>query len=617
MMMKTNIMKHLILFAVIALSLGCADLNQEPEGALTSSNPISSVSELQKYVNQFYEETFRIQPANLQSAGIAFDDQYSDNMACSSVPSLLDGTRSVSSAASPAEYTKIRSLNFLFANINNCKGNQADIDQYTGEAYFFRAYYYFNMVCKYGDITWIDRVLDASSEQMKLKRDSRADVINHILSDLDNAINLLNTKSNSSTMRLHKDVALAFKSRVALFEGTWQKYHKAKNDPFFTAGITDARINNYLEQARDAALAIIQSGRWKIYSTSNPLTDYKNLFITKDLSTNSEVLFWKKYDAKVVGNNVTRYCNKGGGNIGLTLSLVNDYLTRDGRIFTGAERDEAQKKYGKELDPALRDPRLCQTVARPGERLRPLTSNAAYIYMPEFSPIITEVALPVMWANPTGYSLLKFIEVDCTDAAADDELKGECPAIQFRYAEVLLNYAEALAELEGASAQEKIAKALQPLRDRVGMPGIDFQREYNTDPDYPFHHLEATIQVVRRERRIELACEGIRMFDIFRWAAADILIANKEMLGALFTGSNMEAANTAGGYFKGNLIYDKPTGNNLYLSGKPGDTKRYISPYKGVCPNGLTFNVNRDYLYPISLDEIALTGNMWKQNPGW
>lgn len=617
MMMKTNIMKHLILFAVIALSLGCADLNQEPEGALTSSNPISSVSELQKYVNQFYEETFRIQPANLQSAGIAFDDQYSDNMACSSVPSLLDGTRSVSSAASPAEYTKIRSLNFLFANINNCKGNQADIDQYTGEAYFFRAYYYFNMVCKYGDITWIDKVLDASSEQMKLKRDSRADVIDHILSDLDNAINLLSTKSNSSTMRLHKDVALAFKSRVALFEGTWQKYHKAKNDPFFTAGITDARINNYLEQARDAALAIIQSCRWKIYSTSNPLTDYKNLFITKDLSTNSEVLFWKKYDAKVVGNNVTRYCNKGGGNIGLTLSLVNDYLTRDGRIFTGAERDEAQKTYGKELDPALRDPRLCQTVARPGERLRPLTSNAAYIYMPEFSPIITEVALPVMWANPTGYSLLKFIEVDCTDAAADDELKGECPAIQFRYAEVLLNYAEALAELEGASAQEKITKALQPLRDRVGMPGIDFQREYNTDPDYPFHYLEATIQVVRRERRIELACEGIRMFDIFRWAAADILIANKEMLGALFTGSNMEAANTAGGYFKGNLIYDKPTGNNLYLSGKPGDTKRYISPYKGVCPNGLTFNVNRDYLYPISLDEIALTGNMWKQNPGW
>lgn len=616
-MMKTNIMKHLILFAVIALSFGCADLNQEPEGALTSSNPISSVSELQKYVNQFYEETFRIQPANLQSAGIAFDDQYSDNMACSSVPSLLDGTRSVSSAASHAEYTKIRSLNFLFANINNCKGNQADIDQYTGEAYFFRAYYYFNMVCKYGDITWIDKVLDASSEQMKLKRDSRADVIDHILSDLDNAINLLSTKSNSSTMRLHKDVALAFKSRVALFEGTWQKYHKAKNDPFFTAGITDARINNYLEQARDAALAVIQSGRWKIYSTSKPLTDYKNLFITKDLSTNSEVLFWKKYDAKVVGNNVTRYCNKGGGNIGLTLSLVNDYLTRDGRIFTVAERDEAQKTYGKELDPTLRDPRLCQTVARPGERLRPLTSNAAYIYMPEFSPIITEVALPVMWANPTGYSLLKFIEIDCTDAAADDELKGECPAIQFRYAEVLLNYAEALAELEGASAQEKIAKALQPLRDRVGMPGIDFQREYNTDPDYPFHHLEATIQVVRRERRIELACEGIRMFDIFRWAAADILIANKEMLGALFTGSNMEAANTAGGYFKGNLIYDKPTGNNLYLSGKPGDAKRYISPYKGVCPNGLTFNVNRDYLYPISLDEIALTGNMWKQNPGW
>lgn len=615
--MKTKIGKLFILSAVMALSVGCADLDQEPKGALTSSNPISSVAELQKYVNQFYEGTFKTQPGGLQAAGIAFDDQFSDNMACSSVPSLLDGTRSLSSASSPSEYQKIRSVNFLLQNIANCKGNKSDIDQYTGEAYFFRAYYYFSMVCKYGDITWIDKVLAPNSEEMKLKRDSRVEVIDHVLQDLDKATELLGIKSNSATMRIHKDVALAFKSRVALFEGTWQKYHKAKNDPFFTAGITDAKIGNYLEQARDAALQVIQSGRWKIYSASKPLTDYKNLFITKDLSSNSEVLFWKKYDATISGHDITRYCNKGGGNIGLTLSLVDDYLTRDGRIFTGTEREEAQKTYGKELDPTLRDPRLCQTVARPGERLRPLTSNAAYIYMPEFSPIIAEVSPAVMWPNPTGYSLLKFVEMDCTDAAADDEHKGECPAIQFRYAEVLLNYAEAVAELEGAAAQDKIAKTLKPLRDRVGMPGIDFQREYNTSADYPFSNLETTIQVVRRERRIEMACEGMRMNDIFRWAAADVLIAGKTPLGALFTGSNMEAANKPGKYFGGNLKYDLTTGNNLYLSGKSGDAKRYISPYKGVCPNGMGFNVKRDYLYPISQDEIALTGNMWTQNPNW
>ena len=205
--------------------------------------------------------------------------------------------------------------------------------------------------------------------------------------------------------------------------------------------------------------------------------------------------------------------------------------------------------------------------------------------------------------------MLKFNEYNTTyGATTDGEGKSQAPAIQYRYAEVLLMYAEALAELDGAGNANEIIKALQPLRDRVGMPAVDFDREYNTEPDYPFANLNKYIQVVRRERRIELACEGQRFDDICRWAAAGTLISGKRPLGALFTGSTLEAQNTAGGYYKGLLS----VGVNIQIN-----AAGYIDPYKVQMPNGFGFKTNRDYLLPISERMISLTEGLWTQNPGW
>lgn len=616
--MKSIINKYLIINLILITFTGCQSLDLYPEGELTTANPLSSVPELQKYMNQFYENAFIGQPTGMDTDGIAFLDKYSDNMVVPIPPSLINGTRSISTSSAISEYSHIRGLNFFFENIGNCIGNQVDIDHYTGEAHFFRASLYFSMLQKYGGVSWVDKVLPPDAEAMKIPRETHAATADLILEDLDKAISLLSLMNNSASMRIHKDVALALKSRVALYEGTWQKYHKQKNTPFFTDGVTDEKINNYLTQAHDAAKAVIDGGRWSVYSTGSTQSDYQQLFITYDLSNNSEVLFWKKYDATAtppVGHSITRYLNEGGGNVGLSLSLIDDYLTNDGRIFQGIERENAQKVYGKELSPELRDPRLSQTVAMPGIRLKPTYSSN--IYMPPFSPLISSVTPSVSWTNPSGYSMLKFVEIDCMEEAITGDFKSQAPAILFRYAEVLLNYAEALAELQGATAQSKIADILQPLRDRVNMPGINFTREYNTQPDYPFHSQEATIQVVRRERRIELAAEGMRMNDLFRWALADETLAGKRHLGPLFIGSNMVEANVEGGYFNNNLVYDQASGNNIYLSGNPGDPKRYLDPYRNLCPNGLGFNPQRDYLYPISQDQIALTGNLWNQNPGW
>lgn len=590
---------------------GCFDLDKTPEAVLSTSTAFKSTSEIQKYLNQFYESAYRGHPMVTESSGIGRGDDASDNMIPNAINTRLAGMTSLSNASQLGQYNYIRNVNFLILNLDNCKETGAAMDQCIGEAYYFRAWYYYQLLINYGGVTWIEELLDPVQEQMERPRDSRTFIADKILADLDIAIDHLQPQSNSASMRIHKDVARILKSEVALFEGTWEKYHKAKNTPFFDPGITDEKIKDYLQQAAEAAYEVMSEGRWSIYR-GDPLTCYRDMFITLDLSSNPEVLWWKKYDAADnIGHSMTRYLNKGGGRTGASASLVDDYLTIDGRPFIGSEKDEAKKIYGTELQPTLRDPRLSQVVCIPGQPLRP---NNGYVF--EYPPLDGES----YHQNTTGYSILKYVEFNTTyEATIDGEYKSQAPAIQFRYADALLNYAEALAELDGAGNATKIQEALKPLRERVGMPAVDFDREYNTDPSYPFRNLDKYIQCVRRERRVEKAFEGCRLQDILRWAAADVLIHGVTPTGALLVGSDLENnpfyKDNQGNY---SLKYDQPSGNNVYLTGKPGDAKRYIIPFDpSPYPNGWQFDLNRDYLLPIQERMLTLTGNQWVQNPGW
>ena len=600
-------MKKIHLFLGLALMLGlnaCYDLDKEPEGVLSTATPFTSTGEMRNYLDQFYESAVRGQGfAAGGGSGIAGNDVNSDNMAASSVNTRLAGETALSSASSLGGYTNIRNVNFFLNNLDNCteKGS-ATYNQYVGEGYYFRAWYYYQMFINYGPLAWVDTPLDPDIEALKLPRESRTVIADHILADLDMAISHLSEQSNSGTMRIHKDVARALKSEVALFEGTWEKYHKAENNAFYDKTVTDEKIRSYFTQAAAAAKEVMDRGVWRIYNTGNPLNDYRQVFQTTDLSSNPEVLWFKMYDGDQVGNNVNRYLNMGGGSAGVTASLVDDYLTIDGRPFIGEEQIEAKKVWGNELLPTVRDPRLSQTVCIPGQILRP--DQGGYTLPP--------LVASGYHQNTTGYSLLKHVQIDYT-GNLDAEFKGATPAIQFRYADVLLNYAEALAELDGAANANEIIAALQPLRDRAGMPAVDFDREYNQDPNYPFHGLDKYIQAVRRERRIEKACEGRRLEDILRWAAADELIVGKWATGALYVGSNLESHE---GY--STLVYDQPSGNNLYLTGNPGDALRYIVPVNPTnYPNGWQFKLDRNYLLPLQERMITLTDGLWEQNPGW
>lgn len=599
------------LAAIIIIVQSCNKdfLDRAPLDAVTTAGSLASAREMRLYMNQFYENSFEEQSTTPGSGGLAYEDAYSDNMVNADLNFRLNGQLAISNAVRLSEYDNIRGINFFLENAHHATAVTPEVNQYVGEAYFFRAKLYFDLLQKYGGVTWVNQVLADDPAIMQIPRDSRVLVTDSILADLDKAVLLLPVKNNSAGMRLHQDVALALKSRVALYEGTWEKYHQLENDAFYTKDISNEKIIAYLTQARDAADAIIKSGRWKIYAKGNFLSDYSDLFINPDLSNNSEALFWKKYDAgQNIAHSVSKYTSTGGGNMGITQSLVDDYLTIDGKPFSGSIKDDAQKVYAAELQPALRDPRLSQTVIKPGDPLKP------NVLAPAFPPLNQSG----FNRSVTGFAMHKYIEYDNASAVTDDH-RSNAPAIYFRYAEVLLNYAEAVAELEGDPGL--IAAAINPLRDRVGMPHVDFDREYNTEIAYPFRDLSKVIQCVRRERRVELAMEGFRLQDIFRWASAEKLIVGVRPLGVLFIGSNIADANSPTGFYSSSLLYydTAPQGKsiNLYLSGNPGDIKRYVEPFKFIMPNGYNFKLDRDYLLPIQQRMIQLTDGKWNQNPGW
>lgn len=608
--MKLKKFTYIVLGLTCSLLVACNSnfLNREPLDQLSTSGSLASTNELRLYINQFYQ-TLPNHPSTTGGNGIAFEDAKTDNMIFTNVDNRLNGQLTVSNATSISEYTQIRSLNFFLKQSSNAKGNQSEINRYLGEAYFFRAWYYFELVKKYGDVTWVNQLLNSEDESTFLARDSRIVIVDSILNDLDRSATLLPTQSTNTSMRIHKDVALTLKSRVALYEGTWQRYHKLKATPFFTTTVSESKIKDYLTQARDAAKEIIDGNRWKIYSTGKYNDDYRNMFNTADLSTNSEVMLYRRYNpAENIGHGVSKYLSTGGGDIGLTQSLVSDYLTIDGKPFVGTLQNSMQQVYGQDMLPTVRDPRLSQTAVLPQAPLRPDAVAANF-------PPINQSGFN---RSTTGYPMYKYVEYTNLSAVTDDGMSA-APVIYFRYAEVLLNYAEALAELK--EDPTKIVQAIHPLRARLNLPDMDFDREYNTAASYPFSTLDKYIQAVRRERRVEMVAEGQRLQDIFRWAAADQLIVGKRPLGILFIGSNIAQENTSTGFYKDNLLYydNAPAGKNInfFLSGNPGDAYRYMDPYKSVLPSGYKFRVERDYLLPIQQRMIELTGGKWKQNPNW
>jgi hypothetical protein len=491
---------------------------------------------------------------------------------------VLNGERTKRTGNWTGEWRNIRNVNIFFKNYGRCEDSFDSYKHYVGEAHFFRAWFYFDLLKSYGDLPWYSEVLDLDSDdQLNRPRDPRTLVADSILADLDKAISYLDVRSTTGNSRISKEAALALKTRIALFEGTWQKYHA--NTPFGTAGADPAK---YFRQSVSAAEELIK-GNYTVglYSQGKPDSDYFTLFGLDNMSNVNEVLLYKAFNAADGARNSTQSTITYNTNQkGVTWDLVSSYLSKSGKPYNYIQL--AQTTKGNDFLTRIAadcDPRLKSTIWIPGD----LMAQVVNLFFTK--PTINEGALQLC---PTGFQVKKTANPYSNSAGQSWEIPSETGYIILRYGEVLLNYAEAKYELDKTVAVEQ----LNLLRARVGMPAFSVNPQ-SSDPnrvDYGYNVTDELYEI-RRERRVELALEGQRKDDYRRWAA-HTLIKSKRPKGYPFKQSEFPT-------FKPVL-----------------DENGLIDYYSTIMPVGYKFRENIDYLTSIPQDELSLNPNLI-QNPGW
>ncbi|WP_277482236.1 RagB/SusD family nutrient uptake outer membrane protein [Catalinimonas alkaloidigena] len=572
-----------ILGMFVLLFAGCSEdeLDMSPLSEVTTDNFFQKASDLQLYTNSFYlmipERIYR-------------EDDGTDNVILNSADERLRGDRVIPTDAATADWTwdDLRKINYFLQNYQRCQ-DEAAKRHYSGVARFFRAYFYFDKVKRFGDVPWYSEPVEPTDEEALNKtRDSRQLVMDSVLADLDYAIENMN--ASTEVYRATKWTAMALKSRAGLYEGTFRKYHGLEGS------------EKFLNASWEAAEALMESGTYTVYSSGNPEEDYRNFFSSHD-AIGDEVILGRQFVTEHgIDHNVNYFTiTSSYGMPGMPKDLVNSYLMQDGSRFTD-QPDFNQIEFVEEVQ--NRDPRLSQTIRTPG-----------YTRLGE-----TFVLPPDLGATVTGYQLTKFVTEPAFDS--NDESITDMPI--FRYGEVLLNYAEARAEL-GILTQDDLERSVNLLRARVGMPGMNLQAANNNPDPYlqaQYVNVEAgpnqgIILEIRRERRIELFMEGYRWDDLMRWKEGQKLV--QDIRGMYFPGAGEYDLEDDGDIDV--IIFSGEAGDKqdgvLYL--KLGedialDANGLINPYPSLGERD--FDENKDYLYPLPRTEILLNPNL-EQNPGW
>ena len=594
------------IFPIIIMATGltaCNLLDLEPKSEVSVSDYFKTESDLEMFSNPFYNNLLDKAP---------FDDQ-SDVLVELILDEIMEGgsRRTTPASGGGWTWTDLRRANTLIEYADNCDDKEA-VAHYTAVARFFRAYFYFQKVVRFGDVPWYDVQLYSDDEALYKPRDSRELVMAKMLEDIDYAI--ANLPSAVSTYHVNRWSALALKSRFCLFEGTYRKYHNLT--------IEGHTYQEYLTLAAEAAHEIMTSGPYKLHDTGNPEEDYLTLFSQSEADVDEYILAINFDYAGGARHNASAYMvNAGQGSPGLTRKFINTYLMKDGSRFTESHPEYATMQFKDET--ANRDPRLAQSIRTPG-----------YTRIGQ-----TEVLAPDFSASSTGYQPVKFVQDPSANSGNNDRTSSsDCDLPVFRFAEVLLNYAEAKAEL-GTLTQDDLDISINLLRDRAGITsGLDMVSA-NANPDpylmwkdgvdnkeqtgYPgvSGDYMGVILEIRRERTIELLMEGFRFYDLCRWKAGACI--DEPIYGMYFPGpgeydltgdGKTDLVLVAKGASKpadqeGVAVYELD--NEIYLT---GGTSGYVDRHHNVQRNG--FNEDRDYLYPIPLDELSLNEDL-TQNPGW
>ena len=403
----------------------------------------------------------------------------------------------------------LRNINLFLENCEKADVTDDVLSHYQGVARFFRAQFYMEKVKRFSDVPWYDQVIETFDEDLLFKgRDSRELVVENIFKDLEFAVE--NVKADQPTGAVNKWMVLTYMARYALYEGTFRKYH--------TEISLESSANPYLEIARAKAKQIMDNGGFAVYNTGNPESDYATLFSSQDLTSNSEVIF-ANVNTDQVKNSGWWEWMFGDYETSPSKDLLQAYLMADGSYYSSQTGYET-RLFTEEFE--NRDPRLKQTYAYPGWELINTGTYAqgGGIYVQKLQK------------NFTGYHQIKGF-VNNTDQTVSNGV--DFPSL--RYAEILLTYAEARAEL-GSLTQDDLDVTVNALRDRAGMPHLVINP--SVDPWQEAKHpnvtssLKSTILEIRRERRIEFALEGYRYDDLMRWGAGKLL--EHEPVGPYFPG---------------------------------------------------------------------------------
>lgn len=576
------------LFAVSLILASCS-LDEEPQASVTKDVIFGSKSGLETYSYSFYSMLPSGSDAHRQ-------DAMCDYGAVSSFESFLREGSYSAETSSGWSWTNLRNINYFIVNCETSTVDESVRNNYLGLARFFRAYFYYNMVVRFGDVPWIDKPLDVNDEQLYAARDSRSVVMAHVLEDLNYACeNITATSSDGSLVT--KWVAYALKSRICLFEGSFRKYHTELS-------LTDS-VDEWFQEAISASEQIITNSEYSLYNAKGTDLSYRALF-TSDSPITSEVML-ASCSSLTLGilNDANWYWTSGtyGPRFSMIRTYINTFLNIDGTPFTANQGYETMSFYDECQN---RDARLSQIIRTPGYK-----RNG------------TAVAPNFNGYSYTGYQPIKF---SLDDSYYDDGKLNTNAIPLFRYAEVLLNYAEAKAEL-GTMTDADWAKTIGALRARAGITGgltakptqVDsyFQRNYFPEISNP------VILEVRRERSIELSLEGFRFTDLKRWKSGELMTMR-------WTGIYVPALNVPMDLDQNGtddvIFYQgtKPTGlasTCTPVNVTAGNQQALSEGTKGY----LTWSDNdprtwysdgRQYYYPIPSLVMVKNPNI-AQNPGW
>lgn len=652
---------YIIAILSIFLLTSCnEDLNLEPMSTISPELYFKEESQLEAYSNGLYVSilpshgswnygTFEIDKHTDNQAYMTFDDKY------------IPGEWKVPQKDGESwNFSNIYKCNYFFNNVlpnyesGVISGTSNRIRHYIGEIYFLRAYEYFKRYQLFGDFPIVENVLQDNLKELTeaSKRSPRNEVARFILSDLDKAIDLMETKIENRKTRINKQSALLLKSRVALYEGTFLKYFKEtafvplgngwpgsdkkyNSQYVFPSGNIDNEIDFFLEEAITSAKKVADevtltpnTGKLQ-QSPEDAANPYMDMFANTDLSGYNEVLLWREYSKGLgITHGVGENTQRGNMGTGVTRGLVENFLMENGLPIYAAGSGYKGDDFIADVR-TDRDSRLYLFLKEPGQK------NVLWPNSTGSNAVPTEPAPNLLGSDAsrlysTGYALRKGNPWDAIHLANNGTYTG---SITFRGVEALLNYIEAYYEkngtLDGTSRQY-----WQAIRERAKVntdidktiAATDITKEAPNDwGAYSRGQLltDPILYNIRRERRCELMAEGLRWMDLQRWRSLDQMISTPYHIeGFKIWGPMQEWYKKSDG--SSSLVYGASNPNANISS---PERSLYLRPYEKVSGN-LAFNgykwLKAHYLYPVAIQDILITSvdnelntSPIYQNPGW